>query len=331
MTYEYENVYLKDASTVVGPYEKKGPLGNKFDKSYDDLYNGEKSFEQAEVKLLEDSIDILLKKVEKTKSDIDLIISGDLLNQVTSSSYGVQKYNIPFLGIYSACASSVEGIIIASSMIDSKKINNCIVSTSSHNMSSEKQFRNPTEYGAPKPKTATFTATGGASCFLTNEKTDIKVSATTIGKVIDKGQKDPLNMGAVMAPAAADTIYRHLKDLKRDVSDYDLILTGDLGTYGKEILVDYMKTEYELDISNNYNDMGTMLYDLDNQKEVLAGGSGPVCSALVCYSHILSLLKKGTIKRVLIAATGALFSPTFVYQHIDINAISHAVTLEAIK
>lgn len=331
MTYEYENVYIKDASTVVGPYEKKGPLGNKFDKSYDDLYNGEKSFEQAEVKLLEDSIDILLKKVEKTKSDIDLIISGDLLNQVTSSSYGVQKYNIPFLGIYSACASSVEGIIIASSMIDSKKINNCIVSTSSHNMSSEKQFRNPTEYGAPKPKTATFTATGGASCFLTNEKTDIKVSATTIGKVIDKGQKDPLNMGAVMAPAAADTIYRHLKDLKRDVSDYDLILTGDLGTYGKEILVDYMKTEYGLDISNNYNDMGTMLYDLDNQKEVLAGGSGPVCSALVCYSHILSLLKKGTIKRVLIAATGALFSPTFVYQHIDINAISHAVTLEAIK
>lgn len=331
MTYEYENVYLKDASTVVGPYEKKGPLGNKFDKSYDDLYNGEKSFEQAEVKLLEDSIDILLKKVEKTKSDIDLIISGDLLNQVTSSSYGVQKYNIPFLGVYSACASSVEGIIIASSMIDSKKINNCIVSTSSHNMSSEKQFRNPTEYGAPKPKTATFTATGGASCFLTNEKTDIKVSATTIGKVIDKGQKDPLNMGAVMAPAAADTIYRHLKDLKRDVSDYDLILTGDLGTYGKEILVDYMKTEYGLDISNNYNDMGTMLYDLDNQKEVLAGGSGPVCSALVCYSHILSLLKKGTIKRVLIAATGVLFSPTFVYQHIDINAISHAVTLEAIK
>lgn len=331
MTYEYENVYLKDASTVVGPYEKKGPLSNKFDKSYDDLYNGEKSFEQAEVKLLEDSIDILLKKVEKTKSDIDLIISGDLLNQVTSSSYGVQKYNIPFLGIYSACASSVEGIIIASSMIDSKKINNCIVSTSSHNMSSEKQFRNPTEYGAPKPKTATFTATGGASCFLTSEKTDIKVSATTIGKVIDKGQKDPLNMGAVMAPAAADTIYRHLKDLKRDVSDYDLILTGDLGTYGKEILVDYMKTEYGLDISNNYNDMGTMLYDLDNQKEVLAGGSGPVCSALVCYSHILSLLKKGTIKRVLIAATGALFSPTFVYQHIDINAISHAVTLEAIK
>ncbi|MGN1001054.1 MAG: stage V sporulation protein AD [Bacilli bacterium] len=331
MTYKYDNVYLLDASTVVGPYEKKGPLGDKFDKSYDDLYNGEKSWEQAEVKLLEDSIDILLKKIKKNKSDIDLIVSGDLLNQVTSSSYAVQKYNIPFLGVYSACASSVEGIIIASSMIDSGKINNCIVSTSSHNMSSEKQFRNPTEYGAPKPKTATFTATGGASAYITNEKSKIKIESTTIGKVIDKGQNDPLNMGAVMAPAAADTIYRHLRDLNRDPSYYDLILTGDLGVYGKEILIDYMKSEYGLDISNNYNDMGTMLYDLKEQSEVMAGGSGPVCSALVCYSHILSLLKKGTLKRVLIAATGALFSPTFVYQHIDINAISHAVSLEAIK
>lgn len=331
MTYKYDNVYIKEGSTVVGPYEKKGPFGDKFDKSYDDLYNGEKSWEQAEVKLLEDSIDILLKKLKMKKDEIDLIISGDLLNQVTSSSYAVQKYNIPFLGIYSACASSVEGMIIGSSMIDSKKINNCIVSTSSHNMSSEKQFRNPTEYGAPKPSTATFTATGGASVFLTNEKTDVKVEATTIGKVIDKGQTDPFNMGAVMAPAAADTIYRHLKDLNREPSYYDLILTGDLGVYGKEILIDYMKTEYGIDISNNYDDIGTMLYDLKEQKEVLAGGSGPVCSALVCYSHILSLLKKGTVKRVLIAATGALFSPTFVYQHIDINAISHAISLEAIK
>ena len=331
MTYKYDNVYIEDFSTVVGPYEKKGPLGEKFDKSYDDLYNGEKTWEQAEVKLLEESINILLKKIKKKKEEINLVVSGDLLNQVTSSSYAVQKYNIPFLGVYSACASSVEGMIIASSMIDSGKVNNAIVSTSSHNMSSEKQFRNPTEYGAPKPKTATFTSTGGASIFLTNEKTNIKLESTTIGRVIDKGQNDPLNMGAVMAPAAADTIYRHLKDLNREPSYYDLILTGDLGIYGKEILIDYMKTEYGLDISHNYNDCGTMLYDLNNQKEVMAGGSGPVCSVLVLYSHILKLLRDGKIKRVLLAATGALFSPTFVYQRVDINAISHAVSLEAIK
>ena len=280
---------------------------------------------------MEDSVDILLKKIKKDKKDINLFISGDLLNQITSSSYAVLKYKRPFLGVYSACASNVEGIIIGSSMIDSKKIDNCIVSTSSHNMSSEKQFRNPTEYGAPKPKTATFTATGGASAFLTNEKTNIKIESSTIGTIVDLGQKDPLNMGAVMAPAAADTIYKHLTDLNRQPNYYDLILTGDLGVYGKKILIDYMESEYGIDISNNYNDMGTMLYDLQNQKEVMAGASGPVCSALVSYAQIIPLLKSKEIKKVLIVATGALFSPTFVYQHENINAISHAVSLEVVK
>lgn len=331
MTYKYNNVYLDEVSTVVGPYEAKGPLGDKFDKSYKDLYNGEKTWEQAEAHLLEESIDILLNKSNKESSEIDLIISGDLLNQVTSSSYGVLKYNRPFLGVYSACASSVEGIIIASSMIDSKKIDNCVVSTSSHNMSSEKQFRNPTEYGAPKPKTATFTSTGGASVLLTNKKTKIKVESSTIGTVVDMEQNDPLNMGAVMAGAAALTIYKHLTDLNRDPSYYDLILTGDLGMYGKEILIDYMKSEYNIDISKNYNDTGTMLYDFKKQKEVNAGGSGPVCCPLVCYSSIIPMLKSKKINRVLILATGALFSPTNVFQHKNINSISHAVVLEALK
>lgn len=331
MTYKYNNVYLDEVSTVVGPYEAKGPLGNKFDKSYKDLYNGEKTWEQAEAHLLEESIDILLNKSNEEISKIDLIISGDLLNQITSSSYGVLKYNRPFLGIYSACASSVEGIIIGSSMIDSKKIKNCVVSTSSHNMSSEKQFRNPTEYGAPKPKTATFTSTGGASVLLTNKKTKIKVESSTIGTVVDMEQNDPLNMGAVMAGAAALTIYKHLTDLNRDPSYYDLILTGDLGMYGKEILIDYMKSEYDIDISKNYNDTGTMLYDFKNQKEVNAGGSGPVCCPLVCYSSIIPMLKSKKINRVLIVATGALFSPTNVFQHKNINSISHAVVLEALK
>lgn len=331
MTYKYNNVYLDEVSTVVGPYEAKGPLGNKFDKSYKDLYNGEKTWEQAEAHLLEESIDILLNKSNEEISKIDLIISGDLLNQVTSSSYGVLKYNRPFLGVYSACASSVEGIIIGSSMIDSKKIKNCVVSTSSHNMSSEKQFRNPTEYGAPKPKTATFTSTGGASVLLTNKKTKIKVESSTIGTVVDMEQNDPLNMGAVMAGAAALTIYKHLTDLNRDPSYYDLILTGDLGMYGKEILIDYMKSEYNIDISKNYNDTGTMLYDFKNQKEVNAGGSGPVCCPLVCYSSIIPMLKSKKINRVLIVATGALFSPTNVFQHKNINSISHAVVLEALK
>ena len=211
------------------------------------------------------------------------------------------------------------------------QIQRAVVSTSSHNMSSEKQFRNPTEYGAPKPKTATFTSTGGAAMLLTNEKSSIRVESATLGRINDMSQTDPLNMGSVMAPAAADTIYRHLTSLNRDPSYYDLIVTGDLGLYGKEILTDFMKEEYKIDISKNYNDCGVMLYDLENQKECLAGGSGPVCSALVNCGKIFDSLKKGKIKRVLWVATGALFSPTMVYQHENILSIAHAVSLEVVE
>ena len=331
MTYKYNNVYVGAYSTVVGPYEKDGPLGKHFDKSYTNLYCSEETWEQAEVRLLTDSIDILLKKTHKDRKNIDLLISGDLLNQVTSSSYAALKFDMPFFGIYSACASSAEGIILGASMIDGDKIKNCIAATSSHNMSSEKQFRNPTEYGAPKPKTATFTSTGGASIYLTKDKSNIKVESSTIGKVVDMGQNDPLNMGAVMAAAAGDTIYEHLKALKREPNYYDLIITGDLGVYGKEILIDYMNTEYGLDISNNYDDAGTVLYDLNKQEEIIAGGSGPVCSALVIYSKILPRMEKGELDRVLFVPTGALFSPTFVYQHENINSIAHAISLEAVR
>lgn len=331
MTFKYRNAFIENASTVAGPYEAKGPLHKFFDKTFDNLYHGEKSWETAEAKVLEDSIQILLNKTKKKKEDIDVIISGDLMNQITSSCYSSEKFNFPFLGIYSACATSIEGIILGSTMIDSGKVGHVIASTSSHNMSSEKQFRNPTEYGAPKPKTATFTATGGASILLTNENTGIKVESSTIGRIVDYAQTDPLHMGAVMAPAAADTIYHHLKDMKRTPDYYDLILTGDLGAYGKEILIDFMKTEYGLDISKNYNDCGVMLYDLETQKEVLAGGSGPVCSALVNYSFVLDMLKKKKLTKVLLVATGALFSPTMVYQHENILSIAHAVSLEVIK
>lgn len=331
MTFKYDNVYVENTSTVAGPYEAKGPLKKYFDKTFENLYNDESSWEKAEAKSLEDSISTLLKKAKLKKKDIDCIISGDLLNQITSSCYSSEKFDFPFLGIYSACATSCEGIILASTLIDSNKVQRVIAATSSHNMTSEKQFRNPTEYGAPKPKTATFTATGGATILLSNKKTDIKVESSTIGKIIDLGQTDPLNMGSVMAPAAADTINRHLMDLKRTPDYYDLILTGDLGTYGKEILIDYAKTEFGIDISANYNDCGTMLYDLDKQKEVLAGGSGPVCSALVNYSFIYDLMKKKELKKVLIVATGALFSPTAVYQHENILGIAHAVSLEVVS
>ena len=273
---------------------------------------------------------MLQKKIGLNYTDIDLIVGGDLSNQIAITSLASQNKSKSFLGIYGACSTSIEAIIIASSFIDSKKIKNAIVTVSSHNLTSEKQFRNPVEYGAPRPDTATFTSTGASSILLTNEKTEIKIESATIGKIIDFNQNDVNNMGKVMAPAAADTIKKHLDETKRKPDYYDLILTGDLGIYGREILIEYMLKEYNIDLSNNYNDCGTMLYDLNNQKEVKAGGSGPVCSALVNFSYIYQMLRKKKMKRVLLVATGALFSPTTLNQKENILSIAHAISLEAL-
>ncbi len=331
MLLTFRNVYIDNASTVCGPYEAKGPLSKNFDKKYiDNLYACEKSFEKAEIRLLEDSIKILLKKTKLTSKDIDLVIAGDLLNQITSSCYGSLNLKSPFLGIYTACATSIEGMLIASTFIDSGKVNNALVSCSSHNMSSEKQFRNPTEYGAPKPLTSTFTATGGASVLLSNKPSKVRVVNGLIGTIVDYNQKNPFNMGAAMAGAAADTLYKYLTETNTKASDYDLILTGDLGKYGKEILKDLMKSEYNIDLSLNYNDCGVLLYDLEKQKEIMAGGSGPVCSALVNYSTILKGLMENKYKKVLLIATGALFSPVMLYQKENILSIANLICLEAI-
>lgn len=328
MTFKYNNVYINEVATVTGPYEKNGPLASYFDKSYNDFYFGMKTWEQAESKLIEDSVDILLQKIGKTRFDIDLFISGDLLNQIVSSNYAASKLGIPYFGIYSACASSVEGLILGSNMVENKQINNCICSVSSHNNAAEKQFRYPVEYGGPKPKTATFTTTGSASAFLTSNKSGIKVESATVGIVTDLGIKDAYHMGAVMAPACADTIYRHLTETKRNIDYYDLILSGDLGCVGKKILSDYMKTEYGISLKN-YDDTATMIYDLDRQP-VYAGGSGPACAPLVTYGYIFELMRKKELKKVLLVATGALHSVSMVNEKLSIPSIAHAISLEVI-
>lgn len=328
MTTNYKNVYIMDTYTVCGPYENDGPLSNYFDKKYEkELYFGEKSWEKAEVKLLKDANANILKKNKLKEEDIDLLVSGDLQNQIAASDYMARDFNIPFMGIFEACSTISEGIILGSTFIEGKFAKKVLVSTSSHNMAAEKQFRNPTEYGAPKKKTATFTSTGGASILLSNKKGKVKIESTTIGKVVDMGITDVNHMGAVMAPAAGDVIYNHLKDTNRDPSYYDLILTGDLGIYGKSILKEYMMTTYNIELGNNYNDCGTMLYDLDNQP-VLAGASGPVCSALVGFGYIYKEMLKGKYKRVLLVPTGAIFSPTFTFQKESIPGIANAISLE---
>ena len=233
------------------------------------------------------------------------------------------------MGIYSACATSTEGIIIASNMIEGGLINNSVVNVSSHNNASEKQFRYPVEYGGPKPVTQTFTVTGSASALISNKKSNIKVESATLGKCIDSGVKNVFDMGSVMAIAAADTIDKHLKDTKREIGYYDLILTGDLGMYGKNLLKDVLKDEYGYD-TKNVDDSACMIYDI-NKQSVYAGGSGPACIALVTYSYILNLMRQGKLNRVLMVATGALMNPTMVNQKLSIPSIAHAVSLEVIS
>lgn len=329
MTFNYKNVYINETGTIAGPYEKKGLLSSYFDKTYDDFYFKKPTWEQAEAKLIEESVDILLNKTGKTKFDVDVHISGDLLNQTVASNYAASNLGMPYLGIYSACATSVEGLIIGANMIEAKQIKNCVCSASSHNNGAEKQFRYPVEYGGPKHKTTTFTVTGAASSYLSYDKKGIKIDSATIGIVRDLGVKDVYHMGAVMAPAAADTIHRHLVDTKREIGYYDLVLTGDLGRYGKDILKDYMKLEYNINLKN-YEDTACMIYDPDNNDHY-AGGSGPACAPLVTYGYIFDKMKKKEYKRVLLVATGALMNSTMVNQKLSIPSIAHAVSLEVVE
>ena len=329
MTFKYNNVYINQTALITGPYEKNGPLQSYFDRSYNDFYFGDKTWEGAESKLIEQSVNILLEKLNKTRFDIDIHISGDLLNQIVASSYAASRLGIPYMGVYNACATSVEGLIIGANMIEAHQIKNCICSVSSHNNAAEKQFRYPVEYGGPKPKTTTFTTTGGASCYLSYNKSGIKIDSATLGTVVDMGVSDAYNMGAVMAPAAAKTLYDHLTNTKREIDYYDLILTGDLGVYGKKIFLEYLKDEYNIELKH-YNDTGVMIYDIEKQP-VYAGGSGPACAALVTYGYIFDQMKKKKLDRVLLIATGALHSTSMVNEKYSIPAVAHAISLEVIR
>lgn len=327
MTIKYNNVYINNTATITGPFEANGPLKTYFDKSYEDLYFGEKTWEQAEVKLINESIN-MVKEKNKAK-EVDLLIGGDLLNQIVASNYAASKINSSFIGIYAACSTSTLGLILGANFIQNNLAKNVITFTSSHNNGAEKQYRYPVEYGGPKPKTTTFTTTGVASAILSKDKIGIKIESGTIGKVVDSKTTNVFHMGAVMAKAAADTINKHLIDTKRNIDYYDLILTGDLGIYGKEILKEYMKEEYNIDLKK-YNDTGTMIYDLENQP-VHAGASGPACAPLVTYSYIFNQIKKKKLKKVLLVATGALMNPTMTNQKLSIPAVAHAISLEAVQ
>ena len=299
MTIFFKNIYLNDKAVVAGPYLYDGPLKGKFEGIYKDFYDGEKTFEDCEIKEALKCANLLINNNER----IDVFLSTDLINQLIISNFVAEKINIPYFGVYNACASFSEEIILGSSLLKNDNINRILCLTSAHNLTSERQYRNPVEYGAPKPEYATFTVSAATACILSKEKSNIKVETGTIGKVIDYGIKDSFDMGSSMAPAAAKTLYDHLNDTKRDANYYDLILTGDLGKYGKEIFKEICFKEYNIKL-NNYNDAGVLVYEMDNKK-VLAGGSGPSCLPSYFLSNIYPKMKNNKIKKVLLLSTGA--------------------------
>lgn len=318
-------VYVQASSAVTGPKEALGPLGKTYDYSFDDLYCNENTWEKAERALLKKAVDICMKKVNIREDAIDLFISGDLLNQNVTSNYVAREIASPFLCIFGACATSMEGLAIAASLVDSENTQNAIASTSSHYATAERQFRYPTEYGGQKPDTQTTTATGAGAILINREPSDIVVEGATIGKVIDYGASNPLDLGSAMAPAAADTIVQHFKDFGRQPEDYDLILTGDLSSVGTPILKK-MTEQSGYDIEGLHRDCGLMIYHSNQQ--VFAGGSGCASSAIVTYGYIMQQLKENKLKKVLVVATGALLSPTLIQQKDTIPCIAHGVVLK---
>ncbi len=323
MTFDFKDTYIKKAFTLLGRNEFVS--GIKPDLQINDYYLKEKCFELAEANYQIKTINGLLKKEKLKENKIDILIGGDLQNQLLATNFASRKFDISMLGIYSACATFTEGLIIAGSLIDKTTNGNIIVTVSSHNLASEKQFRFPIEYGALKKKVNTFTSTGSVSALITNKKTNIKLESCTIGRVVDIGYNDVNNMGAAMAPSAAKTIFNHLKDKKRTADYYDIILTGDLGVYGVKILKEYLEKEYNLKIKN-IQDAGTILFQNEVGKSI-AGGSGPLCLPMILFTKIL----KSNYKKILIIGTGSLHSKLSSNINETIPNISHAVSIEVIE
>ena len=285
---KFENVYLKSWGTASGPKEKEGPLGEYIDISFQNLYCKEATWEEAEMNLMRNALSEALRKGMLKVEDLALATGGDLNNQIAISNYLMNDYNVPFIGVYGACSTAVLSLINGASFMDNGFGKYIACMTSSHNATSERQFRYPTEYGGQKPPSLTTTVTGSGVGILTSEKTGIKITKATIGCVTSSGEKDSQDMGRTMAPAAAMTLKQHLEDFNLTPSDYDLIVTGDLSLYGSKVFIDILK-EYLIDVKEVYQDCGLMIYDIEKQ-QVSAGGSGCGCASLVMYGYLCNQL-----------------------------------------
>ena len=314
------------AHSIVGPKEGEGPLSGYFDEVLNDDTLGKDSYEKAESQMMFTAITETLKKAKLKETDIDYLFSGDLLNQIISSSFAAREFSIPFFGLYGACSTMSESLSLASIIMDGGFAEYVIATTSSHFSSAERQFRFPLDYGSQRAQTAQWTVTGSGAVILGHEGNYPEVTYVTTGKVKDFGQKDANNMGAAMAPAAVDTIVNHFKDTGRKPSDYDIIATGDLGIIGRE-LADKLIEEFGYNIRKQHIDCGEIIFDKEKQNTE-AGGSGCGCSAVVFTGYLYKKLMKKEINKLLLVSTGALMSTTSSLQGETIPGIAHAVAIE---
>lgn len=312
--------------SIVGKKEHEGPMSNEFDDFTVDSFFGEDSFEKAESKLQKTAVQIALDKVGLKDSDIDKLFAGDLLNQCIGSSFGNKERGIPFIGLYGACSTMALSTALASLFVDCGAANRAIAVTSSHFCSAERQYRFPLNYGSQRPQTAQWTVTGSGALILQREGTGAYINAAVFGEIKDLNITDANNMGAAMAPAAADTIIHFLKDTNTAPEDYDLIFTGDLGFVGTQCLYELMDKE-GIDIRCRHTDCGSIIFDHDTQ-DTHSGGSGCGCSASILCSYVMHRMEEKQLNNILFLSTGALMSPTSSYQGESIPGIAHLLHIK---
>ncbi len=319
-------VFITAWASVAGKKESEGPLGKLFDLTSQDTKFGEKTWEQAEKKMQQLALETLLNKGKLGKEDIDLVFSGDLLNQCIGSSFPLRNTGVPHLGLYGACSTMAQSLLLSAMAVGGGYADHAVAMTSSHFAGSERQYRFPLGYGGQRTPTAQWTVTGSGAVLVSSGKSDISITGATIGTVTDLGVTDANNMGAAMAPAAFETIRTHLEDTHTAPEDFDLIVTGDLGSLGMEILL-HLCREGGIQLGGKLTDCGKRIFN-PMEQDVHSGGSGCGCSAVVLCSELLGKLKEGRLKKLLFCGTGALLSPTSTQQKLPIPGVCHAVCIE---
>lgn len=313
-------------SSTVGPKEAEGPLGSYFERTTEDELWEEETWEKAESKFVKETIKAVLTNAKLKQEEIQYIVAGDLLNQLTGTTFGIRDFNIPFFGVFGACSTMAESMSLGAMIIDGGFADYVIATTSSHFCGAEKQFRSPLELGTQRPLTAQWTVTGSGAIVIAKDGGGPYITSITTGRIVDLGISDVMNMGAAMAPAAADTIVQHFKDTGKTPDYYDLIITGDLGEYGRNLLIELASKEgYQ--IEDILTDCGIEIYD-PNSQDTHAGGSGCGCSAVVFSGYLYKEIKKGKWNKILFVATGAMLSPGSMQQGETIPGIAHAVAIE---